>query len=183
MTRLTRRLFTLLAVAALAGCAGSGEVTRQGPPEPLGAFKLGHIVVVADDVKQVPPSRDVSADEWEAAMRDAIDARFSGHTGDQFYHIAVHVLGYSVAVPGVPVLLAPKSAMIIDVTIWDDEAGGKINAEPKQFTVLESVSPDFVVGTGYTKSRTEQVANLAANAAGQIEDWMRENEDWFAPNP
>lgn len=180
MTRLTRRLFALAAAAALAGCASSTETVSQAERIPLEEFKLGHIVVVADNVKQVQPSRNVSVEEWESAYRDALEARFSGYTGDQFYHIAVNILGYSVAVPGVPVVLAPKSAMIIEASIWDDAAGGKINAEPKQFTVLESFDGDFVVGSGLTKSRSEQVAALAANGARQIEEWMRDNPEWFA---
>lgn len=183
MTRLTRRLFALAAAVALAGCAGTPEPATQAAPEPLGEFRLGHIVVVADDVQRVQPSREVSPDEWESAMREAIDRRFSALDGDQLYHIAVHVLGYSIAVPGVPVVLAPKSVMVMDVSVWDNAAGGKINAEPKRFFVFESMSADFVVGTGLTRERDEQVTNIAANAAAEIETWMRENPEWFARRP
>ncbi|WP_149866520.1 hypothetical protein [Tropicimonas marinistellae] len=179
MKALSRRLFTLSAAALLAGCANTSDMAGMAERDPLGAFKLGHVVVVADNVQRVQPSRDVSIDEWESAMKSALEQRFSGYPGDQFYHIAVAVLGYSVAVPGVPVVMAPKSVMVIEASIWDDAAGGKINAEPRQFTIFESVDENFVVGSGLTKSKSEQVANLSANAAYQIEQWMRENEGWF----
>lgn len=179
----TRRFFAFAALALLAGCAGSTDVAKLAQPDPIGAFKLGHAIVVADNVQRVQPSRDVSIDDWESAMTSALEARFGAHTGDQFYHIAVAVLGYSVAVPGVPLVMAPKSVMVMEVSIWDDAAGGKINAKPRQFTIFESLDEEFVVGSGLTKSKSEQVANLSANAARQIENWMRENEAWFAAKP
>ena len=175
-----RPLFALFAIAALVGCAPGPGAQAPAALVPLGEFKLGHNIVVADNVQKVQPSRDVTIDAWETALKEAVDRRFSGYEGSQFYHIAINVLGYSVAVPGVPVVLAPKSVMVIEANIWDDAAGGKINAEPKQFTVFESASPDFFVGSGLTKTSDEQVANLATNAAKQIEDWMRDNPEWFA---
>ena len=40
---------------------------------------------------------------------------------------------------GVPLLLQPKSGLIIiTVTAWDDRAGGKFNEEPKEIFVLET---------------------------------------------
>ncbi len=159
----------------------------MGQPEPLGEFKLGHVIVVTKNAQKVDPSKDVSQREWDDALTQAIEQRFRPYSGNQLYHIAVNLLGYSVAVPGIPVLVAPKSVMMMDVTIWDntkslgaDPTQGKLNKEPRRFTIFESASAGFVIGTGLTKSADEQVANMAANAAQQIEVWMRENPEWFA---
>lgn len=188
MIRPNRRHFVLAATAALAGCAGgSSTPVARGTPEPLGEFKLGYVIVVAKNAQKVDPSKDVSQQQWDDALTQAIEQRFRPFEGTQLYHIAVNVLGYSVAVPGIPVLVAPKSVMMMDVTIWDnskslgpDPKQGKINKEPRRFTIFESASTDFVIGTGLTKSADEQVADMAANAAAQIEAWMRENPEWFA---
>lgn len=181
MLHLNRRSFAIAVSAALLwGCTdGPGGIKEAG--EPIGAFKLGHNIVVADNVQKVDPSKNVTVDEWETALKASVDRRFSAYTGDQFYHIAINVLAYSIAVPGVPVVLSPKSVMVMEATVWDDAKQGKINEEPKQFWVYESVDADTVVGSGLTKSPEEVVANLSYNAAKQIEEWMRENPDWFAP--
>ena len=174
-----RRFLGLAMIALLAGCAADKDLDE--PFEPLGAFRLGHNIVVADTARLVPPSRRATEEEWETAIKKAIDRRFSRFEGDQLYHIAISVDGYSIAVPGVPVVLSPKSVMIISATVWDDAAGGKINEEPKQITVLERLSGETVVGSGLTQSKAEQIENLADNAARLVEKWMRTNPDWFAP--
>lgn len=148
--------------------------------DPLGEFKLAHNIVVVKNVQKVQPSKDIPPQVWDDAVTEAIQARMGRYDGSQLYHLGVQVLGYSVAVPGVPLVLAPKSVVVVEATVWDDAKGGKINAEPRQFTVFESASPDLFIGSGLTKTKDEQVANLAANVALQIENWLRENEAWFA---
>ncbi len=180
--RQSRRLFALASLAILAACSSQTPVSQQ-PAEPLGEFQLVHNIVVADEVQKVQPSRDVPADVWEKAMKDAVDARLGRYKGSQMYHLGIAVLGYSVAVPGVPLVLAPKSVVVVEATVWDNAKGGKINQEPRQFTVFESASPDLFIGSGITKNKDEQVANLAANVALQVEKWLRENEEWFAKRP
>jgi urease gamma subunit len=172
---------TVLALAvALAGCS-TPTADLGGPVEPLGEFRLGYNIVVADGTQKVEPSRDATEEEWERAFTEAIDARFSRFEGDQLYHIAVSVNGYSLAVTGIPVLVPPKSVAIIGVSIWDDAAGGKINEEPEVMVVYERlVGEEAVVGSGATLSREEQIENIAQNGARLIELWMRENPDWFA---
>ncbi|MEE4119078.1 MAG: hypothetical protein V2I65_08690 [Paracoccaceae bacterium] len=173
----------LIATLALAACSAP-DADLTAPPEPLGAFRLGYNIVVADGTQKVEPSRDVTEDEWEAAFTEAIDERFSRFDGDQLYHIAVSINGYSVAVPGVPLVAAPKSVAIIGVTIWDDAAGGKINEEPEIIVVYERLGADAaLVGSGLTLGREEQVANIAKNGARLIERWMRENPEWFESRP
>lgn len=175
-----RRLAILVLLPLLAACSDANQ-DLAGPVEPLGAFKLGHVVVVADNARMVPPSRRVSEAELETAMNRSLTRRFERFDGDQFYHVAVSIEGYSLAVPGVPLVLNPKSVMVIYATIWDDAKGGPINTEPYQITVLERLSEETAVGSGLTQNKQQQLQNLTDNAARLIENWMRENEEWFAP--
>lgn len=182
MNRLTRRLFALACLATLAACADQTPVSQQAV-EPMGEFRLVHNIVTVNNIQKVEPSRDIEPEDWDNAVTEAIQARLGRYQGDQIYHLGVNILGYSVAVPGIPVVLAPKSVVVVDATVWDDHAGGKINPEPRRFMVFESASPDLFIGSGLTKTKDEQVANLAANVALQIEKWLRENEEWFARRP
>ncbi|MDF1873971.1 hypothetical protein [Vannielia sp.] len=169
-----------LSVAALllAGCSPEADLLE--PAQPIGAFKLGYSVVHAEDARLIPPSRGATAQEWQDALDAALTRRFSRLNGDQLYHIAVKVDGYSLAIPGVPVVLSPKSVLSIGVTVWDDATQSKLNPEPRRFTVFERLSGETLIGSGLTQSRETQMANLSANAARLIEGWMRENPAWFA---
>lgn len=173
----------LAGLLALAACAAP-DADLAGPKDPIGEFRLGYNIVVADNSTEVEPSRSASPEEWEAAFTKAINDRFSRYTGSQLYHIAILVDAFSIAPAGVPVLLNTDSLVAIGVTIWDDAAGGKINDEPEVFTVFERVSGEGVlIGSGATLTREEQIVNLAENGARRIEQWMRENPDWFAARP
>lgn len=175
---LLRTLVALIGLAALTAC-GAADNDLEEPVVPIGEFLLGHAIVVADNARMAPPSRSATADELEEAMKLALQNRFGRYEGTQYYHIAVSVEGYSIAVPGIPLVLNPKSIMLIGVTIWDDAAGGKINEEPHQITVLERLSGETVISSGLTQTKEQQIANLSNNAARLIENWMRENPEWF----
>ena len=72
--------------------------------------------------------------------------------------------------------------MILNLTVWDDASGTKLNAEPKQITVFESFDQGPIVGSGYTKTAEEQLKNLSQNAAKSIENYLakqNEAEGWF----
>ncbi|MCB2130736.1 MAG: hypothetical protein KDE03_17145 [Rhodobacteraceae bacterium] len=169
---------SVLAVFTLAACAAND---LSNPPTPLGNFQLGYNVVVAKNAEPVGPSRKATAAEWEAAMKKAIADRFGRYDGDKLYHIGIGVDAYALAVPGIPVVLSPKSVLVVTANVWDDTAQRKINAEPKQFTVFERLSGETIIGSGLTQSREQQIANLAANAARLINDWLIENKAWFTP--
>jgi hypothetical protein len=86
------------------------------------------------------------------------------------------------AVPGVPFVFSPKSALILNVTAWDDAAGKKLNKTPHMVTVVESASPATMLGSGLTQSKETQLENLSLNAAKQIETWLKRQNDtlgWF----
>ncbi len=174
-------LLLLAALAVLAGCNSARDL--DAPTVPLGDFYFGHNIVVAENALQGPLSREATAEEWEDVLRAEMDRRFRRFDGDRLYHLAVAVEGYVLAMPGIPVVAAPKSALIFSVTVWDDAAGGKINESPHRITVLETLGGDSLISSGLARSRDEQMQDLAQNAAKSVENWLRSNIDWFGGTP
>jgi len=175
------RIFALLTVLVLA--AGCTPATPDEPLEALGEFSLGHNIVVASKAKKGPISRHATESEWVNAMTSAVAERFERYEGAQLYHLGISVEGYMLAPKGIPILYSPKSALIINVTAWDDAAGRKLNEEPEQFTVFETTTSDTVInGSGRERTQAEQLKGLSRNAVGEIEDWLLEQHlanGWF----
>jgi hypothetical protein len=171
-----------LAIAlALAACAAPRQPMGDFPAR-LGAMQLGHVVVVADKATKSPVSREASAEEWTEALQKAFRDRFGRNEGTKYYHFGLHVDGYALAPPGIPLVATPRSVLILSATLWDDELGGKVNQTPKQFTVFESLSGRTVFGSGLFKTKEQQLEALAFNAALEVERWLLENPEWF-PDP
>lgn len=174
------RLFAALTVVALAACAAEEDLSL--PPEPLGQFRLGHNIAIADNVTKGPFSRDFTEDQLEAAVQDAVAERLRRYDGDGLYHLGIVVGGVVLAQPGIPVVYAPRSAMIVDVTVFDNDTRQKLNEEPFRIIAgegLRNMAP--IVGSGYVRSAEDQLANLSVEVAKAIEDWLKENPEWFAP--
>jgi hypothetical protein len=171
-----RAMGWIVAALLIAGCARND---LEDPLVPLGDFGLGLNIVVADNAQKVPISRDASEAEWEAAMKQAVTDRFGRYQGTRLYNIGISVDGYALAPPGIPILAAPKSVLVITANVWDDAAGQKLNAEGKRLTVFENLSGETVIGTGFTRSKREQMAALSYNAAKKVEEWFLENPEWF----
>ena len=165
-----------LALLALAACQNSDLAE---PPAPLGPFRLGLNIAVADNIQKVPISREATKEQWEAAIEKAVQDRFGRYQGDKLYDIGIAIDGYALAPPGIPVVLKPKSILVITANIWDDAAKKKLNPEGKQFTVFEGLSGDTVVGSGLTKTREQQMATLSYNAAKAVEGWLLTHPEWF----
>lgn len=174
-----RTALALLATLALMACGGTPDLSK--PPTPFGDFRLGYAIVVAKDAQPVGPSRKATPEEWKTALEGAIKAQLGRYEGDKLYHVGVGVHNYALAVPGIPIVLSPKSVLQISVDVWDDTAQRTINAETKQFTIWEGLNPGTMIGSGLTKSREEQMATLSANAAKAINDWLVQNKAWFTP--
>ncbi len=171
-------LFALL--VTVAACTNPNDLDKA--PVPLGDFKLAHNVVVTPNITKGPVSRDASDEEWIAAMTKAVDERFRRYDGDKLYHMGISIEGYVLALPGVPIIASPKSALILNVTVWDDAAGTKLNEKPEQVIVIESLSGETVLGSGLTQSKEKQMTNLTRNAAKQIQNWLERQkyqEEWF----
>ncbi|MCX7645453.1 MAG: hypothetical protein N2Z62_09195 [Rhodobacteraceae bacterium] len=177
------RLLAPVALLLLAACAADD---LDKPPAPLGDFRLGLNVVVGETARQVPPSRTATAEEWEAALKAAIDRRLGRYAGAGEYHMGVSVDAYALAIPGVPVVIKPRSVLVISVTVWDAATRQKLNGRVKQLTVLEStgfLTPDSIIGSGIMRNKQKQMQSLAASAARAIEYWLKQNQEWFSADP
>ncbi len=172
------RLLALLATFALvSACTNSNDLDQA--PADLGNFNLGHNIVVAPNLVKGPLSREASKEEWIASMTAAVSERFDRYEGEALYHFGVSVDGYVLAAPGIPIVLSPKSVLIIKLTVWDDATQTKLNEEAEQITVLESLSGETLVGSGLTQSREQQMENLSRNAAKMIENYLKTHPEWF----
>lgn len=174
------RLFALLGLIFMTACTNPNDLDEA--PAYLGNFNLGHNVVVAPNLTKGPASRAASKEEWIAAMTTAMSDRFGRYSGDKLYHLGISVEGYVLAIPGIPLVASPKSALILNVTVWDDAAGKKLNEKPHTVTVVETISGPTLLGSGLTQSKETQMLNLTRNAAKQIQNWLQnQNNDlgWF----
>lgn len=176
---LVARLAAVCLATALAACGAPEDLTK--PPADIGDFRLGYAIVVADNAETVGPSRKATPDEWEAAIKSEVVKRVGRYQGEKLYHLGIGVNAYALAVPGVPILISPKSVVVVTVDVWDDTQQRVINAEPKRFTVFEGVSGGTVIGSGLTKSREQQLQTLSENTAREIAAWLVENKAWFTP--
>lgn len=162
----------------VAACAAGDPREEQLPP--MGDFRLSHNIVVADNMRQVPPSRNATPEEWEEVLVTEIDRRFGEYAGDRLYHIGVAVDGYALAPPGIPLLVNPRSILVLSVNIWDDARGEKLHEDPRRLYVLEGAAPEtFIIGSGLARTRQQQMQVLARNAARRIQLWMLRNPEWF----
>ena len=181
---MTRLLGLLLASVFLVSC-GEQEVDQDRVAD-LGDFRLGHNIVIAPNMQKVPGSRDATEEEWTTALTQSFADRFERYEGNQLFHFGISVEGYMLAPPGIPVVAAPKSAVVLNVTIWEDAAERKLNDEPHQLLIFESLDQGPLVGSGYTSTAEEQLANLAFNASRELEKWLADQQEefgWFNPKP
>ena len=178
--KMMRSVGVLLLVGLLAACNGASDLGKSAVP--LGDFNLKHNIVVAPKVQKVPLCRELDKDVMTTMLQDAVAERFDRYDGDRLYHFGISIEGYCLAPPGIPVVAAPKSAMIIRITVWDDAKNKKLTEKAHQITVIESLDQGPLVGSGYTKTAKEQFKNLSQNAVKQIENFLvRENREkgWF----
>lgn len=178
-----KSIFAGLALVVLAACAAPAPDPLEEDLPDMGDFRLAFNIVVAENMQQVPPSRGATPEEWQEILQAEIDRRFGGYEGDRLYHIALAVDGYALAPPGIPLVLSPKSILVVSANVWDDELGAKLHEEPNQITVFEGVSASTVIGSGLVRSREEQMQILARNMARRVQLWMLENPEWFNIDP
>ncbi|MFM7653972.1 MAG: hypothetical protein ACKO56_01105 [Paracoccaceae bacterium] len=179
--RFLRAAFLVLGFGFGLSACQTNDLTE--PPVPLGDFALGHNIVVTSNMQKVPISRDATPEQWEAALEKAMEERFGRYEGEKLYNIGISIDAFALAPPGVPLVLNPKSALGITVTIWDDAAQKKLNEEGKQIIVMEKMSGETVLGSGLTQSAAKQMEILSYNAAKAVEGWLLENPEWFGLPP
>lgn len=176
----TRLLAVMLSLGLLAACQTND---LKEPPPPLGNFALGLNIAVTDKLQKVPISREATPQAWEAAMEKAVQDRFGRYNGTKLYNIGISVDAYALAPPGIPLVLKPKSVLVVTASIFDDAAGKQLNAEGKRFTIFEKMSPETFVGSGVTQSKEKQMEVLSYNAAKRVEEWLLDNPEWFGMPP
>lgn len=169
--RITRRALAPLGLGALAlaGCADAADPLEGDLPS-MGNFQLDQAIVVADKIKQVPPSRRAEPEAWDALMTAELTRRFGQYRGGRRYHVALALDGYSLAPPGIPIVLAPKSLLVASANLWDAAETRKLLG-PEQLTVFEGAE-SLILGTGLIKSAEEQMQTLTRNMAARVQRWL-----------
>ena len=152
--------------AMLAGCNAGGP---NAGPKDMGNFRLGFSVVVDDKLKKIPPSRNAPDGALVARMKSALDARFGVYSGSVDYVVAVALVGYSLAPPGIPIVLSPKSVLLASANLWTETPQEKLLG-PEQISAFEG--GQAIIGTGFTRTADEQMDVLATNMARKIQDWL-----------
>ncbi len=168
----------LLSLALVSACEKTTAVTE--PPRELGNFELGFSVVTTANMQKVPISRQATGEEWQAALQRAVEARLRRYSGDRLYNIGISVDGFALAPPGVPVVVKPESILIVSAVAFDDATGTQLNPEGFQITAFErGGTTDSFIGSGLTRTREEQMDELAFVAVRRLEEWLYQNREWF----
>jgi hypothetical protein len=175
------RLSALFVIVGLLSACAQQSVVE--PPVALGDFRLGHNIVVADNPQKVPISRDADPKDWDDSLTAALQNRLGRYEGEKFYNLGVSVDAYALAPPGIPLVLSPKSVLVVTATLWDDAAGNKLNEKGEQFTVFEGLDGETMLGSGITRTGAEQMEKLSFNAAKRIERWLSDHPEWFGLTP
>jgi ATP-dependent protease ClpP protease subunit len=103
--------------------AAIGPIVSIGP---LGNFRLGHNVVVVDNVvMRTEESLDWNAADIEDLFSARISERFGHHAGSRIYHTGIAVDGIICNPDGRNI-----AAIALSVNIWDDVLGRKIHDRP-----------------------------------------------------
>lgn len=169
----------LLTCFALFGCTTALHPDVENAP--IGDFSLTRLSVRVNDPVVGGLSRKLEDDVLNAALTQSMQSRFGRFDGGGIYLLSVELAGYVLAQPGIPVLLAPRSLLGLNVNAYvlDNGDWRRLNEETYRLVTFEDAGGDTVVGSGYTQSAEEQLAEISDNAAIEIEKWLRENPDWF----
>ena len=176
LSRLIRALPVLALVVVLAACDAKDMAE---PPRPMGNFAMGLNIVVPETAQTIAISRKAEPEEWKAVMTEAMQERFGRYEGDKLFDFGISIDGYMLAPPGVPVVASPRSALIITVNVWDDAKKELLVKGGKRITVMEGVSGESFVGSGWTQNKQAQMKKLARNAAKAVQDYMLEHPEWL----
>lgn len=180
-------LFSLIrvmpAVAALLVLVACDANDAGEPPRPMGNFAMGLNIVVPETAQTIPISRQAKPEEWKTVMSAAMDERFGSYSGEKLFDFGISIDGYLLAPPGVPLVASPRSALIITVNVWDDAKQELLVKGGKRMTILEGLSPDSVIGSGWTQNKQAQMKKLAFNAARAVQNYMLDHPDWLGLPP
>ncbi|MCK0169412.1 hypothetical protein MWU52_17805 [Jannaschia sp. S6380] len=174
----SRRAFAGLSLAGLAGlsaCEAPDPLTQDLPP--MGDFQLLQPIIVAENAKKIPPSRDATPEKLKSVMGAELARRFGRYQGGRDYYIAVNIDGYALAPPGIPVVLTPKSILVVTANLWTAEPQEKV-AGPEQISTFEGADT-LLLGSGLVKDADEQLTTLARNMSRKIQSWLLRSPERF----
>ncbi len=176
------RVLACVAAVFLTACATEEQQDAIG--KSLGQFRLGHNIAIAETVERSPLAAGISNTALEAEVQRAVGAQLRPYDGDGLYHLGLVVDSLVLPQPGVPVVYSTQSKLVVDVTVFDNDTGSKLNQTPERFQVgggFETVVP--FLGSGNVRPVEQQLEALTTSLARDIETWLRQNSDWFAPRP
>ncbi len=180
-----RNLVQLLVLVAslglLSACDGASDLNK--PPVPLGDFALGLNIVVPETAQTVPISRQVTPEQWKTSMTKAMADRFGRYEGIKLYNFGISIDGYELAPPGVPIIASPRSALIITVNIWDDASQKLLNPGGKRFALVEGISGESFIGSGWTQNKQQQMDKMSYKAALAVQNYLLDHPEWFGLPP
>lgn len=160
--------------------SGCGFDIPSAPPSSLGDFTLAQTIVLTDTTVKGLISREASVEDFSQALETAVQEQLAPYKGSKPYIMGIRIEGYNLAPPGIPVVLSPKSALILYVSIWQKTKENNFKNEHKErFLIFETLSPELMIGTGHTRTRQQQIDDLSKNAALQISQWLGRNVAWF----
>lgn len=162
----------IMVIILMVACSPENQPIR----EPIGDFRLGHVIVSAKEAQTTDWSRKASEEQLVEAVKTAVGERFGSLRGGKFYHVAITVQAYLLPPPGVPVVASPKAGLHVSVQIWDDSTRSILNEEARQMTVTESSNADTFVGSGYAHDGEEQLERATRAFALELERWLRSEE-------
>jgi hypothetical protein len=180
---LARLIRTVTALALLVVLAACDAKDMGEPPRPMGNFKMNAIFIDAKKAQTVPLSRTAKPEDWEAAMAAALTERFGTYAGDKPFEFGISIDGYVLAPRGVPVVASPKSALIIRLHVYDSAKKQFLEEGGKRITVMEGMSGESFVGSGWTQNKQAQMKKLARNAAKAVQEYMLDHPEWLGLPP
>ena len=164
----------------LSACASGAKLGDERAE--LGDFLLGHgDRCYGKDAVKAPCLAQGRARRLERKPEAEVQRRFARYQGDTLLSPGVACRAMFWPFRAFPLVAAPKSFLILGVTVWDDAAGKKLNDKPHRIVVSR-----IAVGRNRDQFRPDAKrrradANLSQNAVAAIERWLAKQEDWFPP--
>ncbi|CUH86836.1 hypothetical protein PH5382_00755 [Phaeobacter sp. CECT 5382] len=177
------RIFAFLA-AMLVLLTACGETTLNEAPEDLGDFNMRVSFVYTDKALQWPLSRAAEPSEWNAPIERAMEARLGRYNGTGKYDVAVTLEGFLLATGGIPVLVNPKSAAVVNVFVYDVKTKTYLAKEHQMKIFEDTTGESAIIGSGYSRTKEEQIDGLSLRIIDALEEYMAEQHaehGWFAP--
>jgi len=173
----------LALVATMVLLAACEETKVNEAPEDLGDFKMRVSFVYTDKALQWPLSRAAKPSEWNEPIERALEARLGRYTGTGKYDVAITLEGFLLATGGIPVLVNPKSAAVVNVFVYDVTTKTYLAKEHQMKIFEDTTGESAIIGSGYSRTKAEQIDGLALRIVDGLEEYMAEQhaeKGWFS---